>query len=65
MAQQSSSGNSVKMVAIIAVVVLIALAAWFLLGQKSRRATTPAATSGEKSDVQVKVNLPDTVTINP
>lgn len=65
MAQQGSSGNSVKMVAIIAVVVLVALAAWFLMGQKSRRATTSPATSEEKSGVQVEVNLPDTVTINP
>ena len=65
MAQQGSSGSSVKVVAIIAVLVLVALAAWFFMGQGSRKATTSPATSEEKSDIQVEVNLPDTVTINP
>jgi len=63
MAEQSSSGNSVKMVAIIAIVALVALAAWFFMGQKSRQATTSAPASEKKSDVTVKVDLPDTVTI--
>jgi hypothetical protein len=65
MAQQRSNGSSVKVVAIIAVLVLVALATWFFMGQRSRQATTSPAASEEKSGVQVEVNLPDTVTINP
>ena len=69
MADQGGGGSSVKMVAIIAIVVLVALAAWFVMGQKPRQAAAPAAkgdapaTEEKKSDVEVKVDLPDTVTI--
>ena len=69
MADQSGGGNSVNMVAIIAIVILVALAAWFFVGQKSRQPAAPAAKSGapateeKKSDIEVKVDLPDTVTI--
>lgn len=63
------SGSSVNMVAIIAIVVLVALVVWFVAGQKSRQTTTAAPgktqTTEKKSDVQIEVDLPDTVTIKP
>jgi hypothetical protein len=70
MAEQGGSGSSVKMVAIIAILVLVALAAWFFMGQRSRQAATPppagnAPASEEKADIHVDVDLPDTVTIKP
>ena len=65
MAEQNGGGSSVKVVAIIAILVLVALAAWFFKGQKTRpAATTPQATE-KKSDIEVKVDLPDSVTITP
>ena len=70
MAHQDSTGNSVKVVAIIAIIILVALAAWFFMGQGSRQATTSPATSNapaseKEPDVQVEIDLPDTVRINP
>ena len=65
MAEQDGSGSSVKLVAIIAILVLVGGAAWFLMGQRSRQAATSVAApaSEKKADVQVDINLPDTVTI--
>jgi hypothetical protein len=69
MAQQGNSGSSVNVVAIIAILVLVALAAWFFIGQRSRQTPPPptsnAPSSGEKADIKVEVDLPDTVTIKP
>lgn len=70
MAQEGSSGSPVKMVAIIAILVLVALAAWFFMGQRSRQPTTSSPTSSapsneKKADIQVEVDLPDTVRIKP
>jgi hypothetical protein len=67
--QGSGGGNSVNMVAIIAMIVLVGIAAWFFLGQ-SRKTTTSAPagkteTTEKKSDVQVEIDLPDSVTIKP
>ena len=68
MAEQGNGGSSVNVVAIIAILVLVGVAGWFILGQRSRPAepTAPAANAPateKKSDVTVKVDLPDTVTI--
>jgi len=60
-----SSNSSVKIVAILAVLVLVGAAAWFIWG---RSQTQPAATTTsqpEDADIHVKVDLPDTVTIKP
>lgn len=65
MAQQGSGGSSVKVVAIVAVLVLVGLAAWFFMGRGSREAATSPAKSEQSSDIHVKVDLPDTVTITP
>ena len=70
MAEQGGGGSSVNMVAIIAIVVLVALVAWFFMGQKSRQTTVSAPagkaqTTEKKSDVQVDIDLPDSVTIKP
>jgi len=66
MAEQGSGGSSVNLVAIVAIVILVALAAWFFLGQKPRQVAAPGTkppASEKKSDINVKVDLPDTVTI--
>jgi len=70
MAEQGSGGNSVQIVAILAVLVLVALAAWyFTSGQAAKPAATaapPAAVEKKSdSDINVKVDLPDSVTIKP
>ena len=68
MADEGSGGSSVNIVAIIAILVLVGVGAWFFLGQRSRP-VTPAAPQAnspateKKSDVTVKVDLPDSVTI--
>jgi hypothetical protein len=63
MAEQGGGGSSVKMVAIIAILVLVGVAVWFFKGQKPRpTAATPQATE-QKSDIEIKVDLPDSVTI--
>jgi hypothetical protein len=66
MAEQGGGGSSVKIVAIIAVVVLVGVALWFYKGQTPRPAATSAPPAVEKkSDIEVKVDLPDSVTIKP
>ena len=66
MAEDSGGGGSVKVVAIIAILVLVGLAAWFFTSQKPRPAATTAPQATEqKSDIEVKVDLPDSVTIKP
>jgi hypothetical protein len=63
-----SSNSSVKIVAILAVLVLAGAAAWFIWGRSGGPQTQPAATTTSQpddADVHVKVDLPDTVTINP
>ena len=64
MAQQSSGKSSVSVVAIVAVLVLVGLATWFFMGQRSRQTAAAPAKSETSSDVQVKIDLPDTVTIS-
>jgi len=66
MAEQGGSGSSVKLVAIIAIVILVGGAAWFFMGQRSRQAATSTANapaSEKKADIQVDIDLPDSVTI--
>jgi hypothetical protein len=55
----------VNVVAIVAVLVLVGLAAWFFMGQRSQQAATGPVKSEESSDFKVKVDLPDSVTITP
>ncbi len=65
MAQQGSGGSPVNVVAIVAVLVLVGLAAWFFMGQRSQKTAPAPANSEQSSDVHVKIDLPDTVTITP
>lgn len=63
-------GNSVGIVAIIAIMVLIGFVAWFMLGRSNGPATpAPQGTSEQQpqdeSGLDVNVNLPDTVNVNP
>ncbi len=70
MAQNGGGGSPVNIVAIIAIVVLVGIVAWFVMGSKSRQtATTPPAAKApaaeKESDVKVEVDLPDSITIKP
>jgi hypothetical protein len=70
MAEQGGSGSAVRMVAIVGILVLVALAVWFFMEKRPRQAATApppgkAPASEEKTDVHVDVDLPDTVTIKP
>jgi hypothetical protein len=63
MAEKSSGGSSVNIVAIVAILLLIGGAGWYFMGQRSPTAATNAPASEEKADFTVKVDLPDSVTI--
>lgn len=63
-----NGSNNVSIVAIIAILILVGFAAWFVWGRPaSRRAVTPttapAASPGSDADVKINVDLPDTVNI--
>ena len=74
MAQQGSndSGSSVNIVAIIAIIVLVGLAAWFFLGRSNRTAETmpepagsttqeaPGRSDTTNTNIDVRIGTPDT-----
>jgi hypothetical protein len=61
-----SSSSSVGIVAILAIVVLVGAAAWFIWGRSGNSRVSPATTSQPAgADINVKINLPDSVTIKP
>lgn len=69
MAEQGSGGggSSVNVVAIVAILVLAGIAAWFFIGRSTKTVATqtqsaPAATP-DNNDVNVKIDLPDSVVI--
>lgn len=67
MAQQGNGGSSVNVVAIVAVLILVGIAAWFFMGRQPKQVTTqtPAAATQDDNDFKVKVDLPDSVVITP
>jgi hypothetical protein len=66
MAEKNSGGSSVNVVAIVAVLVLVGIAAWFFLGRQQKVvAQSPPAATQDDSDFKVKVDLPDSVTVTP
>jgi multidrug efflux pump subunit AcrA (membrane-fusion protein) len=67
MSDGSGSNSSVKIVAILAVVVLVGVAAWFIWGRSGGSRVAPATSTTSQpadADINVKVDLPDTVTIS-
>jgi FlaG/FlaF family flagellin (archaellin) len=60
-----NSSSSVGIVAIVAILILAAVGAWFMYGRTNRNQATPKQTTAPapSSDIEVKVNLPDSVTI--
>lgn len=67
MAQQGNGGSSVNVVAIVAILILAGVAAWFFIGRSSKPVATqtqsaPAATQ-DNNDLNVKIDLPDSVVI--
>jgi len=65
MAEQGGGGSSVNMVAILAILVLVGLAAWFFMGQRPRPAATAPPAAEQKSDIEVKVDGPEFWRIGP
>jgi hypothetical protein len=66
MSDGNSSGNSsVGIVAIIAILVLVGVAAWFTWGRPGRTRVNETTTTSQpaKTGVEVKINLPDSVSI--
>lgn len=66
MSEGNSSNSSVGIVAIMAILVLVGVGAWFVWGRSvSSRVPAKATTTSEpaKADFTVKVDLPDSVVI--
>lgn len=66
MSDGNSSGNgSVGIVAIVAILVLVGVASWFIWGRPNTRHAPMMDTTSQpaKTGVEVKINLPDSVTI--
>ena len=63
MSDTNSSNNSVGIVAILATLVLVGFAAWFFLGRPGNARVAAPTSQAKSADINVKVNLPDTVTI--
>lgn len=70
MSNGNENSSSVGIVAIVAILLLVGLGAWFMFGRGGRttgaprQVTTPAPTEQKKSGVDVKVNLPDSINIH-
>lgn len=69
MSNGNENTSSVSIVAIIAILLLVGVAAWFMFGRSGRKVSpTPTQTSAPaqpNSDVNVKVDLPDSINIHP
>lgn len=64
MSDGNSSGNSsVGIVAILAILVLVGVASWFIWGRPTGTRAPATTSQPAQTDVQVKINLPDSVTI--
>lgn len=67
MSNGNGGNSSVKIVAIVAVLILVGGAIWFVWGRPggARAPATTTNTTSEKadSDINVKIDLPDSVTI--
>jgi hypothetical protein len=66
MSEGSSGNSSVGIVAIMAILVLVGVGAWFVWGRSASSrvpAKTTTTTSEPKADITVKVDLPDSLVI--
>jgi len=65
MSGESSSNSSVGIVAIVAVLVLVGVAAWFFMGRSGGSKVSPTTTTSQPADadINVKIDLPDSVVI--
>lgn len=60
----NGGGNSVGIVAIIAILVLAGVGAWFAWGRSGSTTSAPHTTSAKADPgISVKVNLPDSINI--
>ncbi len=70
MSNGNGSSSSVGIVAIVAILLLVGLGAWFMFGRGGRsggtprQVTNPAPTEQKQPGVDVKVNLPDSINIH-
>lgn len=64
MTEGSRNSSAVGIVAILAIVVLVGIGAWFVFGRSaSSRTPQQPTTTTDNNDINLKVDLPDTVTI--
>jgi ABC-type transporter Mla subunit MlaD len=65
MSEGNSNNSSVGIVAIVALLILVGVGAWFVWGRSRGPVTTTPATTSQPADtdIHVKVDLPDSVTI--
>jgi hypothetical protein len=67
MAESNSGGRNTMIIAVVAIVVVAAVAMWAMTRKpaEKRASTTEGSTtvSDKKDDADIKINLPDSVTI--
>lgn len=66
MSNGNGSTSNVSVVAIIAILLLVGLGAWLMFGRTGvRTPSTPTQSTQSDSKVDVKVDVPDSISINP
>ncbi len=65
MAESDSGGRNTMIIAVVAIVLVAAVAMWAMTRGKpaEKRATTTTVTDKDDGDADIKINLPDSVTI--
>jgi hypothetical protein len=66
MSNGNGSTSNVSVVAIIAILLLVGLGAWLMFGRTGfQTRSTPTQSTQSDSKVDVKVDVPDSISINP
>ena len=66
MSNGNGSTSNVSVVAIIAILLLVGLGAWLMFGRNGvQTRSTPTQSTQSDSKVDVKVDVPDSISINP
>ena len=63
--RSGGGGNTIPVVAIIAIVALVVFFAWFFMMRDSKIPAPQAQPQTDTNDVNIKVDLPDSVVIKP
>lgn len=65
MSNGNGSTSNVSVVAIIAILLLVGLGAWLMFGRTGFQTSSPTHSTQSDSKVDVKVDVPDSISINP